>query len=55
VWDTLEVLHLEHKDKLHERGMIREWRVDVTDDHTTARHCYDTFDYIKSLLLHLRV
>jgi hypothetical protein len=29
--------------------------VDVTDDHATARHCYDAFDYIKSLLLHLRV
>jgi hypothetical protein len=37
------------------RGMTHEWRVDVTDDHVTARHCYDTFDYIKSLPLHLRV
>jgi hypothetical protein len=55
VWDTLEVLHLEHKDELHERGMIHERRVDVTDDHTTAQHCYDTFDYIESLPLHLRV
>jgi hypothetical protein len=35
--------------------MIREWRVDVTDDHASARHCYDTFDYIESLPLHLRV
>jgi hypothetical protein len=37
------------------RGTIRKWRVDVTDDHATARHCYDVFDYIESLLLHLRV
>jgi hypothetical protein len=37
------------------RGMIRERRVDVTDDHTTARHCYHMFDYIESLPLHLRV
>jgi hypothetical protein len=37
------------------RGMICEWRVDVMDDHTTAQHCYDAFDYIESLPLHLRV
>jgi hypothetical protein len=37
------------------RGTIRKWRVDVTDDHTTARHCYDAFDYIELLPLHLRV
>jgi hypothetical protein len=37
------------------RGTIHERRVDVTDDHATARHYYDTFDYIESLLLHLRV
>jgi len=54
VWDTLEVLHLEHKDEPHERT-IRERRVDVTDDHASARHCYDAFDYIESLPLHLRV
>jgi hypothetical protein len=29
--------------------------VDVTDDHAIARHCYDAFDYIESLLLYLRV
>jgi hypothetical protein len=29
--------------------------VDVTDDHATARHCYDAFDYIESLPLHLRI
>jgi hypothetical protein len=29
--------------------------VDVTDDHVTARHCYDAFDYIESLPLLLRV
>jgi hypothetical protein len=37
------------------RGMIHEQRVDVMDDHTTARHCYNAFDYIESLPLHLRV
>jgi hypothetical protein len=37
------------------RGTIRERRVDVMDDHTTARHCYDAFDYIESLPLHLCV
>ena len=46
--DTSEVLHLEHKDELHE-GDGR------TDDLATARHCYDVLDYIESLLLHLRV
>jgi hypothetical protein len=35
--------------------MIHERRVDMMDDHAIARHCYDTFDYIESLLLHLRV
>jgi hypothetical protein len=35
--------------------MIRERRVDMMDDHTTARHCYNTFDYIESLSLHLRI
>jgi hypothetical protein len=35
--------------------MIHEWRVDVTDDHANARHCYDAFNYIESLPLHLRV
>jgi hypothetical protein len=35
--------------------MIRKQRVDVTDDHATARHCYDVFDYIELLPLHLRV
>jgi hypothetical protein len=29
--------------------------VDVTDDHATAQHYYDAFDYIESLPLHLRV
>jgi hypothetical protein len=37
------------------RGTIHERRVNVMDDHTTARHCYDAFDYIESLPLHLRV
>ena len=46
--DTLEVLHLEHKDEPHE-GDGR------TDNLTTARHYYDAFDYIESLPLHLRV
>jgi hypothetical protein len=46
--DTSEVLHLEHKDELHEGD---EW----TDDIVTAWHCYDAYDYIESLLLHLRV
>jgi hypothetical protein len=55
MWDTLDVLHLEHKDEPHKRGTIREWRVDMKDDHTTARHCYNVFDYIESLPLHLRV
>jgi hypothetical protein len=35
--------------------MICERRVDVMDDHATAQHCYDAFDYIESLPLHLRV
>ena len=46
--DTSEVLHLEHKDEPHE-GDGR------MDDLTTTWHCYDTFDYIESLPLHLRV
>jgi hypothetical protein len=37
------------------RGTIQEQRVDVTDDHATARHCYNAFDCIESLPLHLRV
>jgi hypothetical protein len=37
------------------RGTIRERRVDVIDDHASAWHYYNTFDYIESLLLHLRV
>jgi hypothetical protein len=37
------------------RGTICERTVDVTDDHATARHCYDVFHYIESLPLHLRV
>jgi hypothetical protein len=37
------------------RGMICEQRVDVTNDPATARHCYDVFDYIESLPLHLRI
>jgi hypothetical protein len=37
------------------RGMIREQRVDVMDDHTTTRHYYDMFDYIESLPLHLHI
>jgi hypothetical protein len=36
--DTSEVLHLEHKDKLHEGD---RW----TDDLATTRHCYDAYDY----------
>jgi hypothetical protein len=35
--------------------MIHERRVDVMDDHATARHYYDVFDYIESLPLHLCV
>jgi hypothetical protein len=27
--------------------MIRERRTYVMDDHATARHCYDAFDYIE--------
>jgi len=46
--DTLEVLHLEHKDEPHEGD-------GCTNDLATAWHCYDAYDYIKSLLLHLRV
>ena len=46
--DTSEVLHLEHKDEPHEGD---GWM----DDLATARHCYDVFDYIESLPLHLRV
>jgi hypothetical protein len=46
--NTSEVLHLEHKDELHE-GDKR------TDDLTTAWHCYDAYDYIESLPLHLHV
>ena len=46
--DASELLHLEHKNEPHEGD---EW----TDDLTTARHCYDTFNYIESLPLHLRV
>ena len=45
--DTSEVLHLEHKDKPHEGD-------GQTDDLATAWHCYDAFDYIESLPLHLR-
>ena len=46
--DTSEVLHLEHKDEPHEGD-------GHTDNLATARHCYDVFDYIESLPLHLRV
>jgi hypothetical protein len=46
--DTSEVLHLEHKDEPYEGD-------EQTDNLTTARHCYDTYDYIESLSLHLRV
>jgi hypothetical protein len=35
--------------------MIHERRVDMTDDHATARHCYDVFDYIELLPLHLHI
>jgi hypothetical protein len=42
------MLHLEHKDESHE-GDERE------DDLATARHCYNSYDYIESLSLHLRV
>jgi hypothetical protein len=37
------------------RGIIHERRADVKDDHASARHCYDVFDYIELLLLHLRI
>jgi predicted protein tyrosine phosphatase len=46
--DTSEVLHLEHKDEPHEGD---EW----TDNLATARHYYDTYDYIESLPLHLHI
>ena len=46
--DTSEVLHLEHKDESHEGD---EW----INDLATARHCYDVYNYIESLPLHLRV
>ena len=46
--DTSEVLHLEHKDEPYEGD---GW----TDDLATTWHCYDTFDYIESLPLHLHV
>ena len=46
--DTSEVLHLEHKDEPYEGDRC-------TDDLATTQHCYDTYDYIKSLPLHLRV
>ena len=46
--DTSELLHLEHKDEPYE-GDGR------TDDLATTRHCYDAYDYIESLPLHLRV
>ena len=46
--DTSEVLHLEHKDEPHEANRR-------TDDFATARHCYDAYDYIESIPLHLRV
>jgi hypothetical protein len=35
--------------------MIRERRVDVTDDHASAQHCYDTFYYFESLPLYLHI
>ena len=46
--DTSELLHLEHKDEPHEGDRH-------TDDLATAWHCYDAYDYIESLPLHLRV
>jgi hypothetical protein len=46
--DTSEVLYLEHKDEPHKGD---EW----TDNLAIARHCYDVYDDIESLPLHLRV
>jgi hypothetical protein len=46
--DTSEVLHLEHKDELHEGD-------ERMDNLVTAQHCYNTYDYIESLPLHLCV
>jgi hypothetical protein len=46
--DTYEVLHLEHKDELHEGD-------ERMDNLVTAQHCYNTYDYIESLPLHLCV
>ena len=46
--DTSEVLHLEHKDEPHKGD-------GHTDDLATTRHCYNVYDYIESLPLHLRV
>jgi hypothetical protein len=46
--DTSEVLHLKHKNEMHEGN-------ERTDDLATARHYYDAYDYIESLPLHLRV
>jgi hypothetical protein len=46
--DASEVLHLEHKGEPHEGD-------EGTDDIVIAWHCYDAYDYIESLPLHLRV
>jgi hypothetical protein len=46
--DTSEVLHLEHKDELNEGD-------ERMDNLATAQHCYNTYDYIESLPLHLCV
>jgi hypothetical protein len=46
--DTSEVLHLEHKEELYEGD-------EQTDNLTIAWHCYDAYDNIESLPLHLRV
>jgi hypothetical protein len=37
------------------RGTICKRRVDVMEDHATAWHYYNAFDYIESLPLHLHV
>jgi hypothetical protein len=46
--DTSKVLHLEHKDEPQKGD-------EQTDDLATAWHCYDAYDYIESLPLHLRI
>jgi hypothetical protein len=54
VWDTLEVLHLEHKDEPHERDDPRA-EGGCDEQPCNCMHCNGMFVYIESLPLHLRV